>query len=333
MEKIDFVITWVDGSDPKWIKEKESILGLKVDKENDVARYRDWDNLKYLFRSIEKNAPWVNKIYFVTWGHLPKWLNTEHPKLVIVNHKDFIPSEYLPTYSSHTIELNLHRIKGLSEKFVYMNDDTFILKEVRPDDFFYKNKPVDSAILTAVVPNEFFLTGHVAMNNVRVINRHYNMHKTVLSNLKNWFHINYGILQFRTLLLLPWHNFPGFKFNHLPSAFLKKTYIDLWNKEFEVLDQTCHHKIRTMSDVNQYLFKQWQIVNKDFYPMKKNFGYFYDIDDNVNEAIKHIKKKKYKVVCINDNEYIKNFEKSKNSINLFLEGIFPEESHFEKKNN
>ena len=107
--KIDFVITWVDGNDPKW--QKENNIVLNSNEEIDKERYRDWDNLKYIFRGIEKNAPWVNKIYFITWGHLPKWLNIENEKLIIVNHKDYIPKKYLPTYSSHVLELNLHRIK------------------------------------------------------------------------------------------------------------------------------------------------------------------------------------------------------------------------------
>ena len=148
--------------------------------------------------------------------------------------------------------------------------------------------------------------------------------------MKNWFNVNYGSAQIRSICLLPWNNFPGFKFNHLPSAFLKSTYVDLWEKEFEVLNQTCQHKVRTITDVNQYLFKQWQIVNQNFYPMKKNFGYFYNVDNNISKVIKDIGKKKYKVVCINDNEYVENFENAKDIINSFLENVFPEKSKFER---
>lgn len=331
MEKIDFVITWVDGSDPKWLSEKNSILGKTNDINNGVARYRDWDNLKYLFRSIEKNAPWVNKVYFVTWGHIPKWLNTDNPKLIIVNHKDFIPKEYLPTYSSHTIELNLHRIKGLSEKFVYFNDDTFILRKVTEDEFFHNGKPVDEAILTTIIPDKYILHEHILMNNVYIINKYYQMHKVISSNIKNWFNIKYGFSQIRTLLLLPWNNFPGFKFNHLPSALLKSTYVDLWNKEFEIFDKTCKNKVRSITDVNQYVLKSWQIVNKNFYPMKKSFGYFFDIDNDYTNKLKYVSKKKYKIVCINDTEYVEDFEKAKKEINSFLEKIFPDKSQFERR--
>ena len=113
MEKIDFVISWVDGNDKEWQKEREKYI-VENNNDNSDVRYRNWDNLKYWFRGVEKFAPFVNKIYFITYGHLPEWLNVNNPKLVIVNHKDYIPEKYLPTFNSHTIELNLHRIKGLS---------------------------------------------------------------------------------------------------------------------------------------------------------------------------------------------------------------------------
>ena len=76
-EPIDFVIAWVDGNDQKWKREKEWYARRDAKQslcDNREERYRDWDNLQYWFRGVEKNAPWVHKIYFVTCGHLPKWL-------------------------------------------------------------------------------------------------------------------------------------------------------------------------------------------------------------------------------------------------------------------
>ena len=137
-QEIDFVITWVDGSDDRWQKEKQETrkhLGIVADVDDRKERYRDWDNLQYWFRGVEKYALWVRKIHFVTWGHLPKWLNTDHPKLRVVNHEDFIPREYRPTFNSHTIEWNLHRIPDLAEQFVYFNDDMFLTNQVYEEDF------------------------------------------------------------------------------------------------------------------------------------------------------------------------------------------------------
>ena len=141
-EKIDFVITWVDGSDKKWLEEKRK-YDNSIDVDDSINRYRDWDNLKYWFRGVEKFAPWVNKIYFITYGHLPKFLNTSHEKLVIVNHEDFIDKKNLPLFNSNAIEFNLKNINDLSENFVLFSDDVFILDKVKTTDFFKNDLPCD----------------------------------------------------------------------------------------------------------------------------------------------------------------------------------------------
>lgn len=109
MNEIDFVILWVDGNDPAWREEFVRTRQAENDDASEI-RYRDWRNLHYWFRSAERFAPWVRKVHFITWGHLPAWLRRDHPKLHIVNHRDFIPAEYLPTFNSNTIELNIHQI-------------------------------------------------------------------------------------------------------------------------------------------------------------------------------------------------------------------------------
>ena len=113
---IDVVIPWVDPTDKEWQASKNKFLkDLNNDKvDNSENRFRDWDNFKYVFRGIDKFMPWVHKIYLITCGQVPDWMNKEaDDRLVIVNHSDYIPKEYLPTFSSHPIELNLHRIKEL----------------------------------------------------------------------------------------------------------------------------------------------------------------------------------------------------------------------------
>ena len=126
---IDFVVTWVDASDPEWLSQKEKYhteLSHSEKKDNSSFRYREWGMFRYWFRAVEQYAPWVRYVWLVTCGHTPEWLNTEHPKLRVVRHEDFIPKEYLPTFSSICIELNLWRISGLSEHFVYFNDDMYL---------------------------------------------------------------------------------------------------------------------------------------------------------------------------------------------------------------
>ena len=112
-EKIDFVVLWVDGTDPQWQQERILFCPENSDNGSSENRYRDWGLMKYWFRCVEKYAPWVHRIFFVTNGQIPEWLNIEHPKLRLVKHKDYIPQKYLPTFNSNVIELWLHHIPDL----------------------------------------------------------------------------------------------------------------------------------------------------------------------------------------------------------------------------
>lgn len=199
-EGIDFVITWVDGSDPAWQQEKRKTLeacGLKSAADDRKERYRDWDNLQYWFRGVEQFAPWVRKVHFVTWGHLPEWLNTSAPKLNIVNHEDFIPKEFRPTFNSHTIEWNLHRIQGLSERFVYFNDDMFLLDKVNPRDFFQGEKPVDMLALQPDVANiDNAVMPYIYLNNAMVLAKYFKKYENVKKQPGAYFHIGYPPMYF-----------------------------------------------------------------------------------------------------------------------------------------
>ena len=124
MEPIDFVVTWVNPDDPAWLSERlmyqnsEQVINSVTQEELSAHtyRYREWDLMRYWFRAIEKFAPWFNTLHFVTYGHIPEWLNTDNPKLSIIKHSEFIPSQFLPTFNSRVIEFNLHRIESLSEQ-------------------------------------------------------------------------------------------------------------------------------------------------------------------------------------------------------------------------
>ena len=117
---IDFVVTWLDSSDPNWQKSlAEYSPNTKGDKGK--ARFRDMRLFHYWFRAVEMYAPWVHKVFLITNGKYPDWINKDNPKLVLVKHEDYMPKECLPTFNSCAIELHMHKIKGLSEHFVYFN--------------------------------------------------------------------------------------------------------------------------------------------------------------------------------------------------------------------
>ena len=135
MEKIDFVVTWLDPNDSEWQK---SYAHYSQNSKGDIsqARFRDMKVFNYWFRAVETYAPWVNKVFLITNGKFPNWINKNNPKLVLVKHEDYMPKEYLPTFNSCAIELHMHKIKGLSEYFVYFNDDVFLNSPVKPDYYF-----------------------------------------------------------------------------------------------------------------------------------------------------------------------------------------------------
>ncbi|XP_048241976.1 N-acetylglucosamine-1-phosphotransferase subunits alpha/beta-like [Haliotis rufescens] len=124
-------------------------------RDEDIAasRFEDNEELRYSLRSVEKFAPWVRHIYIVTNGQLPYWLDLESSRVTIVTHEEIFPNKsHLPTYSSPAIESHLHRIPGLSDKFIYLNDDVMFGSEVWPDDFF-SYATGQKVYLTWPVPN------------------------------------------------------------------------------------------------------------------------------------------------------------------------------------
>lgn len=144
-EKIDAVFLWCDGADPKFRRAKDLMLkkmGLPFDEDNvgDV-RFEDNEELRYALRSVSINAPWVNHIWVVTNGQRPYWL-IENNRLTVVCHDEIIPAELLPTFNSVVIEMYVHRIPGLQEKYILFNDDFFIKNKVSPDFFFNGDLPV-----------------------------------------------------------------------------------------------------------------------------------------------------------------------------------------------
>lgn len=137
---IDVVYTWVDDSDPVWQQARRERQQAAGDTGQDRraagdARFRNRDELRYSLRSIHAFAPWVNKIYLVTAGQRPAWL-LDDDRVQVVDHREILPPDALPTFNSHAIEAALHRIPGLSEHFVYMNDDVFLGHPVGPELFF-----------------------------------------------------------------------------------------------------------------------------------------------------------------------------------------------------
>lgn len=335
-QDIDFVITWVDGNDPKWLEEKKKRLeqaGILINVDDRKERYRDWDNLQYWFRGVEKCAPWVRKIHFVTWGHIPQWLNTEHPKLHIVRHEDFIPEKFRPTFNSHTIEWNLYKISDLTEHFVYFNDDVFLLKPIKQEDFFKNGKPVDMLALQPDVANADDQTmPYIYLNNAMLLAKYFDKRDNIKNQPGAYFHIGYPLMYFMyNMLELAFPRFTGFYTVHGPSPLMKSTYQKLWKLEPELLTEVCSHPLRNREDVSQYVLREYQKLSGEFIPknVDKLCGY-YNVEKTNEKLLQIIAGRKKKIVCINDSNHEIDFQKVKKEINQALAQIFSEKSSFER---
>lgn len=147
--KIDAVYTWVNGSDPEFIKQLDqwskkerqsssssSLADGGQPQSPEKKRFNDNEELKYSLRSLERYANWINNVYIVTNGQVPSWLNLDNPRVRVVTHSEIYPDlAHLPTFSSPSIETHLHRIPGVSEYFLYLNDDVFFGAPTTPQDF------------------------------------------------------------------------------------------------------------------------------------------------------------------------------------------------------
>lgn len=154
---IDAVYTWVDGADPQWRARRDAAMGrVPAEHLNEQAanesRYLSRDELRYSLRSLHLFAPWVNHVWLVTDRQVPAWLDTDHPKITVVDHRDiFTDPDALPSFNSHAIESQLHHIAGLTEQFLYFNDDVLLGRPVLPHLFFHPSGLTKVFLSTATI--------------------------------------------------------------------------------------------------------------------------------------------------------------------------------------
>lgn len=330
---IDVVVLWVDGNDPAWQEEKSKYAPPAAVDSNSVNRYRDWGLLPYWFRAIETHAPWVRKVHFVTWGHVPAFLNLSAPKLHVVRHDEFIPKEYLPTFSSHTIEMNIHRIPDLAEHFIYFNDDMFLLRPMEPEQFFRNGLPCTYG---REVPWAFNGTvgiwEHAVANNLGVINKHFPKKHSIRHHGAKFYNKCYGwknnLRTFVLNTLFPDH-FCGFQNLHAPAAYLKKTFEEVWAAEPELLRSTCRDKFRAASNVNQWVCLWWQVASGNFEPSIVDNVVNSVTGENLEQMCAIVEGQLHDFICINDPESDVDFVSLSGRLKKAFETILPAKSSFE----
>ncbi len=229
-EDIDVIIYWVDGNDPKWRASFEEHKGKSL------GRFRDIGILKYVFRCIELNMPWVRYIHFITNGQKPEWLNI-NGKLKFHTHDEiFYYKDALPVFNSSAIESNFSNIPELAEKFILFNDDTLILNKVNKERFFKNDVPVDFIKLSFPrkgwlykklrphnsLPIDFINHAYQYLDNKKIVNIGINK---IFSTRYNLAH-NINNLFYSLFYKILW-----FKVYHHPQPHLKSTWTTFFEQD------------------------------------------------------------------------------------------------------
>lgn len=300
MSKIDLVIPYVDSSDPNWAKLHEKYININEGESNMPNRYRSLDNLVYSFRSIEKNLSFINNVFLVvsSESQIPWWVNRETVKIVL--HEEFIPSQFLPTFNCNTIELFIHKIPGLSEHFIYTNDDLFFLRKIEERECF-RGDNVGLAFNT--------------VNNVH--------------NLDMFLHFcrnSWATLKEKSPNSVPLFKIPI----HSIHPMRKSSNEKVWDKFSNILEKSIS-PIRQNKNINQYIFCDYELMRQNTFTPKISFKYT-NMGD-IYSVAKDIKNRVCDIICINDAPNTKSVFNCKRVINSELFKLFPNPSKYEIRGN
>ena len=310
---IDLVFTWVNSDDPDWQKMYSQ---YKPDFNSDAtstSRFLSRDELKYALRSWDKYGSFIRNIYIVSNCAPPEWLDLSNSRISWVYHEEIMPREALPTFSSHAIETSLHNIQGLSNYFIYSNDDFLLVKPLEKNNFYYAN-----GIAKLRLEPYGNVNGGVTFGEPDYLNAARNSNALLEGK--------FG----RTTTQLHTHS---------PQS-MRCDILRKMNEEFQVdFERTLLNKFRDMSDiaVTGYLYHHYALLsgnalqsgdrtelvqqNHDFV---KKLRTIVELNKNLDYAKLPIS------VCINDGADSHLNERWNEEVNKFLENLFPEKSIFEK---
>ena len=298
-KKIDLVYLWVDGSDENWAKSKARMISectdTKLNSDSiDGCRFQDNNELLYSLRSVEKNAPWVNHIYIVTANQKPSWLNLDNKKVTIVNHKTIMDDFSLPNFNSCTIETYLSRIPGLSEYFIYANDDTFFFNKTEPEMFFDENM------------NPIYQMGKKIMNKPYT-----HLYGSTIVRAHKLIKDKYGT----NIGYFPHHGIDPYRKSYIDEC------IDAFKDEFFI---TRHNHFRSYSDIQRVIFAYYAIATKGCRFEIAPFGSYVECRKN---NLERLLKSKFPLACINSGR--RTTTEDIDMMEKILQEKFPKISSFE----
>ncbi|WP_307671576.1 stealth family protein [Streptomyces sp. V2I9] len=311
---IDVVYTWVDDSDAVWRAEKDQVRrSLAGDSDrlheqaDNGARYTSRDELRYSLRSIHQYAPWVRNIFLVTAGQIPGWLDTDVPGLTVVDHREiFSDPAALPTYNSHAIESQLHHISGLSDHFLYLNDDVFFGRPVQPGHFFHPNGLTKFFLSKALIPS-----GNVAPEDLPVNAAGKNSRGLIAQ-------------QFGTVI--------SQKMKHTPHALRRTVLTEVEHIYARAHWVTQHSRFRSPHDIpiasslhHYYAYHLARATLADLRYVYIDIG-----DDKAQQRLNRlVVQRNFDTFCINDTVVPEDPDAQERMVRRFLDSYFPVASPYE----
>lgn len=308
---VDAVYTWVDSDDSKWQANYQSALAtqqVSLEKSSvDPARFTSRDELRYSLRSLELNMPWINKIFLVTAGQRPSWLQDNHPKITVIDHEQIFDAESdaLPTFNSHAIEARLSFIPGLAEHFIYINDDVFFGRPLHPNSFF---GPAGQAKFS--MSHQHFADANEA---------HLPVNAAAANN--------------RRLMVQTYGRTTSRKFKHAAHPQRLSIHQAAYSMFKSELDETAGHTFRDPRDISLPSSLAHQIAAREGKGYNSEIDYTYlDIGsvDFYLQAMRLIQKRKPQMFCINEVLQTSDAVERSEVVVEILQALYPLPSSFEK---
>lgn len=297
---MDLVLPYVNSADTQWQRELLKHTKTAVSS-NSSVRFRSWGTLRYLFRSVAKYLPFVDRIVLIVASpaQVPVWVNPNNVR--IVYHKDFIPAKYLPTFNSCTIESFLFNIEGLSEKFIYANDDMFVINPCEESDFFTDNKP----------------------NLKFVIHEKYSSNAIFRNQCRS------GLDLITKLLDKPEYD-PGYIIR--PYHITQSMTSDCLQKVKQLCENDIGNTVsplRLPTNVNQYIYAYYQYFTDNYADKIVNYKYYEITDKNMKEIRDTVLNSTYKLVCLNDSSKVSLYADARKRILSIFKEKFPDRCSYE----
>mmetsp|Transcript_25169 Transcript_25169/g.35261 ORF Transcript_25169/g.35261 Transcript_25169/m.35261 type:complete len:407 (-) Transcript_25169:46-1266(-) len=245
------VYTWVNGSDPEYIKQRMTHPPPGTLVNVGANRWRDNNELRFSLRSLHMYAPWVKKIYILINDNTqpPNWLNTTHPKIEVAYVGQMLSnSSAFPIFNSNVLELNLFNIPGLTDNFLYMNDDFYFMQPTKPSlfltkegypKFFYTPEVSPTKHDTLKLPTQYQL---VFQRTNEILDKSFGYHERRIAS-------------------------------HAPYVYSKAAWNEIYQHYGPLLNETLSHRYRQADDINSHHLHHYYIIHTADQRHKKRTGH------------------------------------------------------------